>query len=109
MVLSDKDKTPLLISSLSKFYEHFVDALIYGRQTLSPDEFKSALNTKELQEKQEYMENGSGEGLTFKEKPNGKKKKPGKNKAKAKNIKYFLYHKEIHFKKDYFKKKLKKK
>ena len=46
--LSDEDKVLLLISFLPKSYEHFVDALMYGRQTLTLDEVKSALSTKEL-------------------------------------------------------------
>ena len=72
----------LLISSLPKSYEHFADALMYRRQTLSLDEVKSTLSTKELQGKQESLGNGSGEGLTVKARPEGKKKKQGKNKEK---------------------------
>ncbi|KAH9685121.1 Integrase catalytic domain-containing protein [Citrus sinensis] len=41
--LSDESKALLLISSLPKSYEHFVDALLYGRQSLSLEEVKSAL------------------------------------------------------------------
>ena len=66
---SDEDKTLLLISSLHKSYEHFVDALMYGRRTLTLDEVKSALNTKELQGKQESLGNAIGEGLTTKARP----------------------------------------
>lgn len=46
--LDDEGKALLLISSLPKSYKNFVDALMYMRQTLSLDEAKSALNTKEL-------------------------------------------------------------
>ena len=38
--LEDEDKVLLLISSLPKSYEHFIDALMYGRHTLSLDEVK---------------------------------------------------------------------
>ena len=62
--LNDEGKALLLISSLPKSYEHFVDALMYRRQTLTLDEVKVALNTRELQGKQYAVENGNGEGLT---------------------------------------------
>ena len=107
--LEDEDKALLLISSLPKSYEHFIDALMYGRQTLSLDEVKSALSTKKLQGKQESLGNSSGEGLTVKAKPEWKKKKQGKNKEKQKNLRCFLCHKEGHFKKDCPEKKFQKK
>lgn len=46
--LNDKGKALLLVSSLLKSYEHYVDAIIYGMQTLTLDEIKIALNTREL-------------------------------------------------------------
>ena len=49
--LSDESKALLLISSLPKSYEHFVDALLYGRQTLYLEEVTSALGTKKLKDK----------------------------------------------------------
>ncbi|KAH9649068.1 hypothetical protein KPL70_025842 [Citrus sinensis] len=49
--LSDESKALLLISSLPKSYKHFVDTLLYGRQTLSLEEVKSALGTKKLKDK----------------------------------------------------------
>ncbi|KAH9704628.1 CCHC-type domain-containing protein [Citrus sinensis] len=60
VALYDEDKALLLISSLPKSYGHFIDALMYGRQTLSLDEVKSALNTKKLQSKQDHLGNESG-------------------------------------------------
>ena len=38
--LDDKGKALLMVSSLPKSYKNFVDALMYGRQTLSLDEVK---------------------------------------------------------------------
>ena len=75
--LDDEDKTLLLIRSLPKSYEHFVDALMYGRQTLSLNEVKSAFNTKELHGKQDHLGNVSGEGLIAKTKLEEKKNKQG--------------------------------
>ncbi len=44
--LDDEGKALLLVSSLPQSYSNFVDALMYGRQTLSLDEVKVALNTR---------------------------------------------------------------
>ena len=63
--LSDESKALLLLSSLPPSYSNFMDALMYGRQTLSLDEVKAALNTRELQEKLRSMESGKGLVLTY--------------------------------------------
>ncbi|KAH9779695.1 Integrase catalytic domain-containing protein [Citrus sinensis] len=57
--LSDESKALLLISSLPKSYEHFVNALLYGRQTLSLEEVKYALGTTKLKDKQDNPESES--------------------------------------------------
>ncbi|XP_024043045.1 uncharacterized protein LOC112099805 [Citrus clementina] len=75
--LSDESKALLLISLLPKSYEHFVDALLYGRQTLSLEEVKSALGTKKLKDKQEKADSESGEGLMARGRP---EKREGKGK-----------------------------
>lgn len=46
--LDDKGEALLLISSLLKSYEHFVDILMYERQTLSFDKVKDALKRRKL-------------------------------------------------------------
>ncbi|KAH9681219.1 hypothetical protein KPL71_026889 [Citrus sinensis] len=67
--LSDESKALLLISSLPKSYEHFVDALLYRRQTLSLEEVKSALGTKKLKDKQGKADSESDQmGCTVKAK-----------------------------------------
>ena len=52
--LDDVGKAFLLISLLPKSYENLVNALMYGRQTLTLDEVKSTLNTWELREKNKF-------------------------------------------------------
>lgn len=37
--------------ALPKSYKHFINALLYGRQTLYLEEFKSTLRTKKLKAK----------------------------------------------------------
>ncbi|KAH9647724.1 Integrase catalytic domain-containing protein [Citrus sinensis] len=99
--LDDEGKALLLVSSLLSSYSNFVDALMYGRQTLSLDEVKAALNTRGLQEKSGNM--SSGEVLAVKaktDKYDGKKKKQGNNKQKTKSKKCFQCQKEGYFKKD---------
>lgn len=74
--LDDEGKALLLVNSLSQSYSNFIDALMYGRKTLSLDEIKIALNTRVLQQKSRRLE--SGERLIVKGKVNkndGKKKK----------------------------------
>ena len=108
--LNDEGKALLLVRSLPPLYSNFVDALMYGRQSLSLDKVKATLNTRGLQEKQVNLVNGVG--LTVKRKINqtdGKKKKQGKTKNKNKNLKCFQCHKEGHFKKDCPEKNFKKK
>ncbi|KAH9793261.1 hypothetical protein KPL71_004466 [Citrus sinensis] len=99
--LDGEGKVLLLVSFLPQSYSNLVDALMYGRSTLSLDEVKAALNTRGLQEKSGNMMHA--EGLSVKGKFNnndGKKKKQKKDKSKSQNLKCFHCHKEGHFKKD---------
>lgn len=58
--LDDEGKALLLVNSLPQSYSNFVYALMYGRQTLSLDEVKVALNIKGLQQKLGDVENCEG-------------------------------------------------
>ena len=55
--LDDEGKALLLVSSLPKSYENFVNALMYGRQTLTLDEVKVALKLRFLLTLGSYKEN----------------------------------------------------
>ena len=47
--MKDKDQAIILLSALPKSYEHFVDAMLYGReQSLTLEEVQAALNSKDL-------------------------------------------------------------
>lgn len=51
VVLEEEDQAIILLSSLPKSYEHFVDTLLYGKHTLTMEEVKSTLNSKDTQRK----------------------------------------------------------
>lgn len=46
IILEDKDRVLILLSSLSDSYENFVDTLLYGRQSLTFKDVKNALKSK---------------------------------------------------------------
>ena len=77
--LKDEDKTLILLSSLSDSFEHFVDTLLYGRQTLTLKDVKSALESKDLKKKSNGKEQSYGEGLSVKSKPEKMNNKEMKN------------------------------
>lgn len=49
--LDEEDQDIILLSSLPRVYEHFVDTTLYGKQTLTVTEINSTLNSEELQRK----------------------------------------------------------
>ena len=74
--IEDKDQVVKLLSSLPKSYEHFVDVMMYGRmQTLTMDEVKAALNSKELKKKFE----AKSESEAIRGRPYKRDKKDNKN------------------------------
>ena len=110
--LEDEDRALILLSSLPDSFEHFVDTLLYGRQTLMLKDVKSALESKDLKKKSNGKDQSYGEGLTVKSKANKKNSKEKKNtnqkdkieKKKNKKKCYFCQ-KEGHYMKDCFEKK----
>ena len=93
--LEDEDKAIILLSSLPLFYEHFVDTLLYGRQSITIVDVKNLLSSKEVTKKAEI---NNGESLMAREraekKENKKEKKMGKSKSNDKVLKCFHCHKE---------------
>lgn len=111
--LDDEDKALTLLNSIPKCYEHFKDAMIYGReQTISLEEVQSAIKAKELQRKLEGQEI-SGESYSVrgrqekkdtnkfkKSRSKSRNGKSGKVKPQKGKLKCFHCHKEGHFKRD---------
>ena len=62
--MEEEDQAVILLSALPKSYEHFVGAMLYGReQSLTLEEVQAALNSKELKKKFEVIEESDREGL----------------------------------------------
>ncbi|KAH9733855.1 hypothetical protein KPL71_017172 [Citrus sinensis] len=95
IVLEDEDRALILLSSLPDSYEHFVDTLLYGRQTLTLKDVKNALESKDLKRRIDGKDQNPAESLIAKAKPDKKfykdkknsnqKDKPGKKKKKRKS------------------------
>jgi hypothetical protein len=61
--IDDEDQAIILLSSLPKNYEHFVDTILYGKDSLTMTEVKAALSSKEIQRKDDNKIESNGEGL----------------------------------------------
>ncbi|KAH9703868.1 hypothetical protein KPL70_011252 [Citrus sinensis] len=112
IVLEDEDRTLILLSSLPNSYEHFVDTLLYGRQTLTLKDVKNALESKDLKRRIDGKDQNLAESLVARAKPGKKVNKYKKNSnqkdkadKKKKKRKCYFCHKECHYIKDCFEKK----
>ncbi|KAK0599638.1 hypothetical protein LWI29_007194 [Acer saccharum] len=100
----DEDKALVLLHSLPKSYENFVDILKHGRETLSLEDVISALNSKDFQRKCEMKEQ-SGESLIVRGRTDKRDQKSrGKSRSKSrgghkKSIKCYYCHEEGHIRK----------
>ncbi|KAH9680700.1 hypothetical protein KPL71_026653 [Citrus sinensis] len=112
VMLEDEDRALILLSSLPDSYEHFVDTLLYGRQTLTLKYVKNALESKDLKKRADGKDQITGDGLIAKAKTEKKIYKDKKNKNQKektdktkKKRKCYFCQKEGHYIKDCFEKK----
>jgi len=91
--IEDEDQATALLCSLSPSYEHFVDTMMYSRETLSVEDVKAAIHSKELKKMvSEAVAESSGEGLVVRGR--------SKSQSRKKKLKCFEGHKEGHFRKN---------
>src|SRR3954465_923163 len=105
--IDDEDKALLLLSLLPRSFEHFKDALLYGKEgTITLDEVQTAVKSKEFSKLKDLKIEDSDEGLNVSRggvalKGMSKSKRSDKSK-----IKYFNCQKIGHFKRDCFERKI---
>nr|KYP53352.1 Retrovirus-related Pol polyprotein from transposon TNT 1-94 [Cajanus cajan] len=62
--LEDEDKALFLLNSLPRNFEHFKDAILYGKELdITLDEVQTSIRTKELQRQQDHKTDDNGESL----------------------------------------------
>ena len=66
--IEDEDQVLLLLSALPRSHAHFKETLLYGRQSLTFEEFQSSLYFKDLNERKEHKISLIGEGFSLKAK-----------------------------------------
>ena len=64
--LEEEDKALLLLNSLPKSFEHFKDAILYGKdQDITLEEVQTSIRTKEMQKQQDSKSEDNGESLNI--------------------------------------------
>ncbi|KHN05226.1 Retrovirus-related Pol polyprotein from transposon TNT 1-94, partial [Glycine soja] len=72
--LEEEDKALLLLNSLPKSFEHFKDAILYGKdQDITLEEVQTSIRTKEMQKQQDSKSEDNGESLNISRGRNEKK------------------------------------
>ncbi|KAI4344900.1 hypothetical protein L6164_012082 [Bauhinia variegata] len=103
--VEEEDQAIILLCSLPNSYENFVDTMLYGRDTISVNDVKDALQSKELKRRVLGSYEGEAEsGLVVNRGRSKERDGERKNKSpsKSKSKKFLCYHckEQGHFKRD---------
>ena len=82
----DENKAFFLLSSLPQSYEGFVDTMLYRRATLTLEDVKASLSSKEIQRNNGH-EISNGEGLIARTRKKKEQKNKNQEKGKRKSQK----------------------
>ena len=103
--VDDEDQALIMLCSLPTSFEHFVDTMLYGsgRDTISINDVKDALNSKELKKRaSKNWGDNQAEGLIardrFIEKGSSSNRGRFRSKSKSRKVKCFYCKKEGHMK-----------
>ena len=86
VTIEDEDQALLLLCALPKTFAHFKETLLYERDSLTLVEVQSALNSKELNERNEQRPSVHGEGLTVRGRQYKKYDKTKRKRSKSQII-----------------------
>ncbi|GJZ83325.1 hypothetical protein Tco_0648498 [Tanacetum coccineum] len=100
----DEDLALLLLTSLPASYEHFVDTLLYGRESLTLEDVMATLNSKEIKERSK-AKGGDGEGLYVMGRTDRRDSRQSRGKSRSKSrggrLKCYICQSENHLKRNF--------
>nr|GEY36172.1 zinc finger, CCHC-type [Tanacetum cinerariifolium] len=99
----DEDLALLLLTSLPKSYEHFVDTLLYGREALTLEDVMATLNLKEIKERSK-AKGDDGKGLYVRGRTHHRDSSQSRGKSRSKSrggrLKFYICQSEDHLKRN---------
>nr|GEX40906.1 zinc finger, CCHC-type [Tanacetum cinerariifolium] len=102
--INDEDQALMLLTSLPRSYANFVETLLYGRDSLTLEDFLSSLNVRELKKRTDAKDDGDGLYVTGTSDHRGNQGR-GSSRSKSKGkgtykLKCYICYSEDHLKKE---------